>query len=737
MEQPDSSPSGTSSHQAPGEANQQPPDSTSQQLPDGTSQQPSGGGTSWQPSGRTSRHTHRRQGHRDTTGAARRRRNRVLGIAAALAVTATTASAGYAAFAGPGEENAPAGPPRAHGGHVEFDVAGGTATVDTASLRVAGHTDGGGTVPVSDAADDDLGAPSAVEVDGSRATWSYPAKGLKVTAASEHGRLRMTVRATQDGALAWPVTGKGPHTGAKDAALQVPRGEGLSVPVTDAFWNSPKAGLAGTEADLATGSLTLPLWGYSTGGHGVSYLVPESVGTSLSFASTRGKLNATARHEFSRREKTLAYTVTFSLTSASPIAPAADYRRWLRDHGELRTLRQKIARNPRIGKLLGAQHAYLWGEARSAKAVRTLRKQGNTRLWLGYDADGHPMTRKAVATAEKQGYLVGPYDTYSNGQDPRSADTPVAKWPGTVYPDYCVRTWKGETKKGFGGRGCYLSSEAFARSEPTEHHLARHNKRMTRNGADSLFLDVDAAGELFSDFSKSHPMTKKQDRANRLRRMRTLAGRDGLVLGSESAVSWSAPALAFTHGARTPVNDTLWPFQKTKEWGSYSPQGAPGFFFKPAKLPAALAKSLFDPAHRVPLYQTALHDSLISTDRWEMPYDKFPAQKRDRALEAVLTNTPLNFVLGDGNLGTASKEMAAFQQYFAPLHKAAATERMTEFRRLTKDHLVQRSVFGDGVLTVTANFGTKAYHGLPGGCVDASLHNESTPHRLCPTTPGG
>ncbi|MEU5951696.1 glycoside hydrolase [Streptomyces sp. NPDC047525] len=670
--------------------------------------------------------------HRDAAGVARKRRNRGLGIAVALVVTGTTASAGYAVVVDADAKSSQAGPPKVHGRSVDFAVTGGSTTVDTSTLRITGRTEGGGAVPVSAAAADDLGRPSRVEVDGSRARWSYAAKGLRVTAASEAGRLRMTVRAEKDGALAWPVTGKGPGTDTAGASLQVPRGEGLSVPTADRFWNAKAAGLAGTEAELATGSLTLPVWGYSSGGRGVSYLVPESIGTSLAFASTGGRLNATAKHEFSRREKTLGYTVTFALTSGSPVAPGDDYHRWLRQHGELRTLKQKIAENPETEKLLGAEHAYLWGGARGAKAVEKLREQGNTRLWLGYDADGSPMSKEAVATAKKQGYLVGPYDTYANGQDPESADTPVAKWPDKVYPDFCVRDWKGEIKTGFGDRGCYLSSEAFAGSEPAERYLARHVRDMTKNGVNSVFLDVDAAGELFADFSENHPMTKKQDRANRMERMRTLADKDGFVLGSESAVSWSAPALAFNHGSQTPVNDGLWPFQKDKKWGAYYPDDAPGFFFKRTTLPHALAKSMYDPAYRVPLYQTALHDSLISTERWEMPYDKFPAQKRDRALMSVLYNTPLNFVLGEENLETTGREMAGLQRYFAPLHKAAGTERMTDFRRLTKDHTVQRSVFGDGTLTVTANFGTKAYDGLPAGCVDANLKTDPRPRRLCP-----
>ncbi len=50
---------------------------------------------------------------------------------------------------------------------------------------------------------------------------------------------------------------------------------------------------------------------------------------------------------------------------------------------------------------------------------------------------------------------------------------------------------------------------------------------------------------------------------------------------------------------------------------------------------------------------------------------------------------------------------------------------------------MQRTVFGDGTLTVTANFGSTAYKGLPGGCVDARLRDDSQPRRLCPASAAG
>ncbi|KNB50334.1 lipoprotein [Streptomyces caatingaensis] len=644
-----------------------------------------------------------------------------MALAVTLPCVAPAPSAGAAPAAAPSAVTV-------HGGLVDIPVRGGTATVDPATLRVTART-AAGTVELSAPAAQSPGRPGRVAVTDGGARWTYAGTGRTVTARAEHGRLLVSVRSdgAADGTLAWPVTGADPAA----TALQLPRGEGLSLPVADRFWNSGRAGLAGSAIGMDSG-LSLPLWGYTLGkGLGASYLVPTDIGTTLRVASERGRLRATAEHRFSRGEGTTDYTVAFALTDGSPVAPAADHRSWLQENGRLGSLRDKIRANPAAGGLLGAFHAYTWGEARTADGIKALRALGVDRMWLGYDADEKGMSAGAVAAAKKAGYLVGPYDSFANGQDPKAADAPTSVWPGTVHPDFCVRRADGTPEPGFHDRGCYLSSEAFEKDARGRGYLADRTRAMTANGADSYFLDVDAAGELFRDHSAAHPMTKSRDRANRLARMKR-AGR-GLVLGSESAGAWANQVLAYDHGSGTPVADGLWKAERDKEkWGGYAPAKAPAVFFKPAELPADVAKAMYDPAYRVPLYETALHDSLVNVERWELPYDKLPRQKTDRALLAMLYNTPLNFVLDGPSLRSRGAELAALQKYFSPLHKAAGTEAMTSFRTLTGDRTVQRTVFGDGVLTVTANFGTKEWRGLPGGCVDASLKGEGKPRRLCP-----
>ncbi|MER7399719.1 glycoside hydrolase [Streptomyces sp. NPDC000151] len=654
-----------------------------------------------------------------------RKRRAALAALAGTALTASTFTA-LQAYAGPSDD----------AGTVALRIKGGEAHVDPRTLRITARTASGTESVLSAAAAESLGTPTPVSRHGATsASWSYPDRGLTVSVAARDGRLVVDMHAKKDGSIAWPAAGAGQS---KDAAYELPRGEGLRVPAADTFWNSEEAGL--TTADgIDLKDLTMPFWGTTAGGHGVSTIVPTDLGTHLRFVSKGGELRTAAGHDFSRADGTDDYTVAFSLTDGSPVAAAKDYRAYLASKGQLGSLKRKIRENPETAKLIGAPHAYLWGDGRTPETVERLKKLGISRMWLGYDADGDPMSKQAVAAAKKAGYLVGPYDSWDNAQDPKSADTSVAKWPDRVWPDGCVHDADGKPAGGFGGRGCYLSSQALADAEPQHHYLADRTKSMTANGVNSYFLDVDATGELFRDHTPGHPMTQAEDRANRLQRMRgvsggALTGGRPYVLGSESAGSWANQVIDFSHGSSTPVHDGLWTAERDKKtFGGYWPKERPGFFFKPVTLDKSVARAMFDPAYRVPLYETVLHDSVVSTDRWELSLYKLPEQKRDRALLAMLYNTPVNLALDSKVLDAHGKEIAAMQRFFAGIQKAAGTEAMTDFRTLTADHQVQQTTFGGrDALKITANFGSDAYRGLPGGCVQATGRGLDGPQRFCP-----
>jgi hypothetical protein len=358
-------------------------------------------------------------------------------------------------------------------------------------------------------------------------------------------------------------------------------------------------------------------------------------------------------------------------------------------------------------------------------------------MLLSWDASDSPPPAATVAAAEQAGYLAGPYDTWANAQEPATADSPTSIWPNGIWTDGCVVQADGQIKEGFGGRGCYLSSQAMAQREPMQHNLQQRVDAMTATRPNAYFLDVDSAGELFSDYSTVHPMTQTQDLHNRLARMKWLVDSHKLVLGGETAGSWANSVVSYSHGSSTPNVNGIWPFERDRAtFGRYAPDTAPGFFFKPVTLPADLSRQMFDPRYRVPLFETVLHNSIVSADRWELSYYKFPDLQTTRFLLAMVNNTPLNLVLDAPTIHAKGAEIAALQQYFQPLHTAAFNTVLTDFRWLTPDHLVQRSQFGHGVLSVTANFSDRMFGTLPPGCVDAQLRTDRHPRRICPAQLG-
>ncbi|MBF9350252.1 hypothetical protein BKG80_06465 [Mycobacteroides chelonae] len=583
---------------------------------------------------------------------------------------------------------------------VTFPVGGDVLRLDLRDLRVNGAAE------LSRATATRIGAPSAVRIDDRGAvTWSYPDSGFTFTATARDGRLVVDVTSDRDQNLAWPIAG------ADATDLQLPLGGGVSIPIHDPTWTKPEVGIVG---DHPIQELTMPILGYSYVDTGVSYVVPTDLGSTLTLDSN---LVGTVSHTFSKSRGTQNYAVAMAITDGSPTAAARNYRTLLQGQNKFVTLADKIKANPDVQKLIGAFHAYTWAGGREPETVLRLRALGIRRMWLGYDDDGDPpMNSAAVEAAKEAGYLVGPYVSFDNAQDPAGEiDNPGSRWPAGIYPNACVHTAEGKTVNGFQDRGCYLSSQALAQMPDLVRARVRSR---TANGANSVFVDVDATGMTFDDYTPGHPMTQAQDRRNRVKRLDEIGKR--YVLGSETVGSWATSAVAFSHGSSTPIISALWPLERDKGiWGEYWGEDGPQFFFKQVQLPPVLHDTMFNPKYRIPLYESAFHDSVVSTDRWELPFNKFPAEKRNRALSALLNVAPMMYALNKDTLDREGADLAALQTFYSKLSDTAGTEPLSTFEWLTSDRLVQRTVFGDRKLTVTANFGDVPYADVAPGCVAA------------------
>lgn len=353
-----------------------------------------------------------------------------------------------------------------------------------------------------------------------------------------------------------------------------------------------------------------------------------------------------------------------------------------------------------------------WGGGLSLDTVAALRKAGLTRAWLGVedwrDALWHP---EAVAAAKAAGYLVGAYDSYGSAHPPDLPET----WPtAQMGADLAAAGYvdrNGEVVTGFAGRGVYASAVA---AEPyARQRIAAVAKAA---GLDSLFLDVDATGLVFDDYAPGRETSEAQDAEARRRRL-AFAASLGLVTGSEGGSALFAPQIAFAHGMTTQPFAWMAPAMKDKASpyyrGNYWPPETPSLYFSPVRLKPEIARVVADPRFRLPLYEIALHDSVVTTHHWEYGSLKFSDQREATALLQLLYAVPPLYHLNAAVLDRDLTVIAAADRVFRPLHERVFTQPMTDFAVLSPDRLLQRSTFGDGT-AVTVNFDTRA-RSLPDG----------------------
>lgn len=611
----------------------------------------------------------------------------------------------------------------------ELRLDGWRASVDPATLGVTARLDGQtGVIEIARGVAVEI---ADLVVSPERIRWRLPALDIDVELESRGARLHARFTSARDTKIEWPSTG----APALDALI-LPEGAGLYVPATDPAWRARLK----DHCAAVSGGLHMPFWSYRVGERTLTYFLASDLRSELCLRDRDGRIGADLIHEFHSRDGIRVHEIDIGFGDGSPIAPALEYRARLEAAGALPTLRQKAAVNPEIAKLAGAMHMYTWGDGRKPAFVAELVELGVTRAWIGYDQDpgGEQKIlagREFVSAAKAAGFLVGPYDTYNNAQDPERGEGDfVSRWPGTIYPDACIVNRDGRLRRGFAGRGCELSSEAMRRLEPKLQPIAKRLDAMLRDGANSYFLDVDAFGEVHDDWSTGHPMTVFQDRANRLERLRAARDR-GVVLGSEEGVAWSVALVDFVHGAGGTRNAAIWAEPKGT-YGKWWPPDRPGFFFMPMEPPSeSFRASRYDPAFRIPLYAAAFHDVVVATDRWDVPMNKYPSIASTRQLLEILAGTPSMWAMDRKTLADWREPFVALRRFFEPLHARIAMRRLTAFDWLTPDRRVQRTRFED-VVEITANFGDGKFDGIDPGCLRALWVTSKRVETFCPVAPG-
>ena len=380
------------------------------------------------------------------------------------------------------------------------------------------------------------------------------------------------------------------------------------------------------------------------------------------------------------------------------------YRRYLAERGELVTLQEKIARNPRVAELIGTpivhtgsavhispKSAYYTEGApekndhytpfsATAEGLRGLKKRGADKVYLHLDGWGnhgydnlHPDVfppneacggadgmRDLQKTCNELGYLFGIHDQYRDYY----YDAPTFSLDNAIqYADgshpYCS-VW-------YGGPHSFLCAT-----------LAPSYVRRNYNKFDALdihldgsYLDVFSVVELDECFNPDHPMTRKQCAAARRECLDILSDR-GIIPSSEEVLGAIVNSQVLCHHA---------PFYTTDLGSSKAdPVGVP-----------------------IPLLNLVYHDCVIipwfgltSHGGWGLPGNDWGF------LWALLCGDTIYYDINE------TAENIAFGKIALELHKRVALCSLVSHEILDGNIRHRRSTFSDGTV-VEADFDREAF----------------------------
>ena len=485
--------------------------------------------------------------------------------------------------------------------------------------------------------------------------------------------------------------------------------EGSYVPKDDITWRDFLRDRGPIDT---TAGLSMPFWGVNLGERTLTYILTNPFNNQIHFSETStSDLGMQVSHAFTPNWEQKRYGVRLSLGAASPVEPAKQYRQWLMENGEFVSFAEKIEMTPEAEKLLGAAHVYLWGDGLSVKLLDRFAESGLDRLWLGVDSwqDGFRHLT-AVAKAKELGYLIGPYDSYHSIHHPDEKDTwETAQFDLSLYETGAIVNANGTKNRGFKKKGYHLSPLV---AQPYVKDRVNGIVAQMPTDFNSWFIDCDAYGELFDDYSPAHPATQLDDMNARLDRMAWIRDTHKVVIGSEGGSAYAAATIHFAHGMTVPVIGWGDPDMKEKTSpyyiGGYWPPEGPAIHIKQVPLKPNYLYHYYDPRFRLPLYQIVFHDSVITTNHWGSGSLKFENTIETLALLELLYNVPPLYHLNMSEFSKHKTWIKKHYAFFSPLHRQIGGQAMTDFEWLTDNRQVQRTEFGDTV-EIFVNFGTEPF----------------------------
>lgn len=372
-----------------------------------------------------------------------------------------------------------------------------------------------------------------------------------------------------------------------------------------------------------------------------------------------------------------------------------------------------------------------WGDGVSLALLKRFQEADLDRLRLCVAGwEGVEKRPEVAKRADRLGFLFGTYDSFHSIHDPALIGTDrtwsTAQFGQALYDTGRILKSDGTSRGGFKGVGAKLSPIA---ARPYVEQRVRRNLRNVPYSY--YFIDCDAFGEYYDDYTPARPIGQADDVRARIDRLQWISKTFQVPVGSEGGCHLFAPAIHVSEGIFGPGFGWGDPDHKDRRspyyLGGYWPPEGPAVFVKQVPMKEKYQFFHYDPRFRLPLYEIVYHDSVITTHIWGNGSLKFNNMLDTVALTELLYLVPPLYHLNLDEFDKHKERIVRHYGVFSPLHRQFGFAQMTDFRWLTKDRLVQCTEFNNR-LEIVANFSRAPYtyrsQAIPGRSV--LTYNEDT-----------
>lgn len=348
-----------------------------------------------------------------------------------------------------------------------------------------------------------------------------------------------------------------------------------------------------------------------------------------------------------------------------------------------------------------------WGDGVSIKILNRFKENGFDRIRLCLDGWEGIEKRPAVAEkANRLGYLFGTYDSYHSIHDPSMPGTentwPTAQFDRELFETGPIIRKDGKKRGGFKGAGFKLSP--IAARPYVEKRVSENMKNVPYS---YYFIDCDAYGEVYDDYSPLHRICQVEDARARIDRLAWISDTFGLVVGSEGGISYAAGVIHVAEGMFGPVFGWGDPDLRDRDseyyLGRYYPPDGPKVFVNQVPMKEQYQYFYYDTRFRLPLYEVVFHDSVVTTHQWANSSLKYSNVLDTVALTELLYMVPPLYHMNLDEFEKHGEAMKKHYTFFSPLHRKVGFAQMTDFNWLSADRMLQRAVYNNDV-EIVANF---------------------------------